>query len=85
MGARYGELKRFRQVKLSIQEISVKLRVPWSTVKRVLYNFERSGRQLKALTAEKPRHFKCIPDHVKQVLLSQDMLEAWAPYSIRER
>ena len=35
--------------------------------------------------AKKPRHFRCIGEDVKAVLLSDEMVKAWAPYSIAER
>ena len=34
---------------------------------------------------KKPRHFRCIGEDVKAVLLSDEMVKAWAPYSIAER
>lgn len=37
------------------------------------------------LVAKKPRHFNCIPLVVKKLLLSQDLLQTWSPYSIKER
>ena len=53
---------------------------------RVLNKFIANGKQVNSLLAVKqPRHFNCIPDDVKNVLLSDPMVAAWAPYSIAER
>ena len=66
--------------------MSDKLRIPWTTVDRVLKRFEAGGKRVDTLIrAKPPRHFNCIPDDVKHVLLSDEMVEAWAPYSIAER
>ena len=84
--AAYGSISRFQRQVKTVREISDKLRIPWSTVNRVLRYFVASGKRLDSLLKEKKmRHFNCIPDDVKQVLLSDEMVEAWAPYSIVER
>ena len=45
-----------------------------------------SGKRVDSLVkVKKPRHFRCISEDVKAVLLSDEMVKAWAPYSIAER
>ena len=71
---RFGSLTDFSVVRKTVNEVSLKLRVPWSTVKRTLTKFEESGSQLSVFYDKKPRLFPCIPPHVKKLLLSQDLL-----------
>ena len=85
MGAYYGSLRDFTTKRLTIKQISTKFRIPWSTVKRIIVKFEASGKSLEAVHSKKPRHFNCIKDENKEKLLSQDLLQTWAPYSILER
>ena len=82
----YGSVSRFQRQIRTVRQVSEKLRIPWSTVNRVLKYFVASGKCIDSLLKEKKmRHFNCIPEDVKQVLLSDEMVEAWAPYSIVER
>ena len=65
MGAYYGSLRDFTVKRLTIKQISTKYRIPWSTVKRIIFKFEASGKRLEAVHPEKQRHFNCIPDFIK--------------------
>ena len=59
--------------------------MPWTSVQRVLQKFVEGGFKLEILVSKRARHFDCIPQHIKKVLLSKDMLQTWSPYSIVER
>ena len=84
--AAYGSMRSFRRQVRTVTQVSERLRIPWATVNRVLKQFVAGGKRADSLIKKKkPRHFNCIPDDVKQVLLSDEMVEAWAPYSIAER
>ena len=82
----YGSMRSFRRQIRTVKEVSDKLRIPWSTVNRVLKQFVASGKSVDSLVKKKqPRIFKCISEDIQRVLLSDEMLTAWAPYSIAER
>ena len=82
----YGSMSIFRRQVRTVRQVSDRLRIPWSTVNRVLQQFAAGGKRVESLLKrKKPRHFNCIPDDIKQILLSDAMVEAWAPYSIAER
>ena len=74
VGVFFGSTSDFRYPRKSVTEVAAHLRMPWSTVQRILKKFEAGGRSLEALTFKKPRSFGCIPDDIKRILLSQDML-----------
>ena len=84
--ASYGSINRFRRQIRTVRQVSDKLRIPWTTVNRVLNQFIASGKRVDSLLRKKePRHYRCIDEDVKQILLSDEMVRAWAPYSIAER
>ena len=61
----YGSLRSFRRQVRTVKEVSDKLRIPWSTVSRVLKQFIAAGKQIDSIVKKKqPRTFKCIPSDV---------------------
>lgn len=85
VGLHFGSTEDFRYVRRTISQVAHQLRMPWSTVQRIIRKFVAGGHSLDLLVAKKPRHFNCIPPLVKKLLLSQDLLQTWSPYSIKER
>ena len=74
IGVRYGSLTDFRFERATVSEVARQLRMPWATVSRVVKKFDANGHDLDALVAKKPRSFDCIPDSVKRLILSTEML-----------
>ena len=81
----YGSTHDFRFPQKTVQQVAEKLRMPWTTVQRILQKFRAGNFVLETLVAKKPRSFSCIPERVQRILLSRDILQTWAPYSIKER
>ena len=54
---RYASLTDFSVTRKTVNDVSKKLRVPWSTVKRTLTKFEQAGKQLSVFHEKKARLF----------------------------
>ena len=85
IGLRYGSMTDFSKTVRTTTHISKLCYIPFSTVARIIKNFEHSGYNLDQVNKKKKRSFKCIPLHVRSILLQQDLLQAWHPYSLAER
>ena len=81
---RFGSLDNCGQVHMTIAQIAVKMRMPWSTVNGIIGRFVSAGHSLDAFTRA-PRHFKVIPDAVQSDLADEATLRTWKSYSLRER
>ena len=85
IGYRYGSMVYFREPVRTVAQVAKLLYMPYSTVERILKKFEAANCKIKSVTAKRARSFKCIPVHVRRVLLSQHLLQVWSPYSLVER
>ena len=82
---RFGSLSHFDgRIHHSYGQIERQLRIPYSTMKSVVDKFRVGGYTLPSLTPTYGR-FKNIPVRLKRVLLSTELLQQWAPFTINER
>ena len=82
---RYGSLVNFDQPVRDIREISKALHLPWSTIQHFLRAFDMKGKQLQNVIEKPPRRFSTLPPNVQTWLLSKEILQCWAPFSLKER
>ena len=82
---RYGSLVNFDQPVRDIREISKALHLPWSTIQHFLRAFDIKGKQLQNVIEKPPRRFSTLPPNVQTWLLSKEILQCWAPFSLKER
>lgn len=82
--ARYGSLDNFNHIVSSLPEISKKLRIPISTLHKLLTTLHERGYQLDAF-GRKYKRFKALPDAVQRILLSEDLLQRWVSLTLYER
>ena len=85
---RYGSLVNPDVTKtiMSAPRIAAKLRMPTSSVQRVLWRFISRGHNIQALIEKKPRNFsRALPQYAQDFLLSPETLQQWQSYSLRER
>ena len=59
--------------------------IPFSTVARIIKKFEAAGYQLAQVDPKKPRTYALMLPYIKDLLLDQDLLQTWHPYSLAER
>ena len=86
LNLRYGQLIDFEGPPVrGIREISMALHLPWSTVQHFLRAFELRGRQLQRVLEKPPRRFSKFPPEVQAWLVSPEILQCWAPFSLKER
>ena len=75
----------FGQIVTKVKDIVRATRRPQATVSTVLKRFAARGKCLERLLAKDDRRFKMISEASRRLLLSNPILQSWAPLSMVER
>ena len=82
--ARFGSLTSFENPICSIYSVSQRLRIPYSSVQETIKKFLERGRQF-AFKFKKGRKRKELAPNLEAQLCSQELLQDWSSYSLRDR
>ena len=83
---RYGTLHDFEVAIKSMRRVALCLKLPYTSVHRFLTHFEASGKSLGQLSpARVSNRFKKITPEVASFLKNQEILQAWACFSLVKR
>ena len=81
---RYGSLTDLSRVKMGYADIGRKLHIDEATIRHFLRVFNAKEQSFERL-GHRRQKFGMFSDRIKRTLLSPEILEAWQPFSCRER
>ena len=81
---RFGSLEDFSRPVMGYLEISKRLHIQQSSVRALVIRFCARGHSFERLKPTWPK-FKMLSPELQQMLLSPELLQEWAPFTLKER
>ena len=82
---RYGSLTNFRRIRMGHAAIGKRLKIGESTIRHFLKAFIAKGCSFQRLGHSARTRFSMFDADTRRILLSEEILEAWMPFSCKER
>ena len=84
---KYGSITDFSRVASSTYAVAKRMGLSWNTVDHALKRHARVGGSVEAflLKRQPTRQFRKLSAELQTLLASKELLQAWAPFSLRER